>query len=62
MDVETLSFLCVLYTSGAYQPCKNESLTFNSHSILNCQIWVQYRGNFEIYGSNCPIQGGCMFQ
>ena len=41
-----------------YQPCKNEGLTFNSRSILNCQIWVQYRENFEIYGSNCPIQGG----
>ena len=42
----------------AYQPCKKEGLTFNSRSILNCQIWVQYRENFEIYGSNCPIQGG----
>ena len=46
----------------AYQPCKNEGVTFNSRSILNCQIWVQSRQNFEIYGSNCPIQGGCMFQ
>ena len=46
----------------AYQPCKNESLTFNNRSILNCQICVKYRGNFEIYRSNCPIQGGCMFQ
>ena len=46
----------------AYQLCKNESLIFNSRSILNCQIWVQYRENFEIYGSNCPIEGGCMFQ
>ena len=45
----------------AYQPCKNEGLTFNSRSILNCQIWVQYRENFEIYGSNCPIQGGACF-
>ena len=42
----------------AYQTCKNESLIFNSRSILNCQIWVQYRENFEIYGSNCPIEGG----
>ena len=42
----------------AYQPCKNEGLPFNSRFILNCQIWVQYRQNFEIYGANCPIQGG----
>ena len=46
----------------AYQPCKNEGVPFNSRFILNCQIWVQSRQNFEIYGSNCPIQGGCMFQ
>ena len=46
----------------AYQPCKNPGLTFNSRSILNCQIWVKYRQNFEIFGSNCPIQGRCMFQ
>ena len=44
-----------------YQPCKNESLHLNSRSILNCQNWVQYRGNFEIYGSNYPIQGGACF-
>ena len=42
----------------AYQPCKNEGLTYNSRSILNCQIWLQSRQNFEIYGSNCPIQVG----
>ena len=42
----------------AHQPCKNESLTFKSRSILNCQNWVQYRENLEIYGSNCPFQGG----
>ena len=52
----------------AHHPCKNESLTFKSRSILNCQNWVQYRENLEIYGSNCPFQGGggggggCMFQ
>ena len=46
----------------AYQPCKNEGLSFNSRSILNCQIWVPYWEHFEIYGSNCPIQGWCMFQ
>ena len=34
----------------AYQTCKNESLSFNNRSILNCQIWVKYRENFEIYG------------
>ena len=45
----------------AYQPCKNEGLTFNSRSILNYQICVKYRENFEIYGSNCPIQGGAYF-
>ena len=45
----------------AYQPCKNEGLTFNSRSILNCQIWVQSGQNFEIYGSNCPIHGGACF-
>ena len=45
----------------AYHPCKNEGLSFNSLSILNCQNWVQYRENFEIYGSNCPIQGGACF-
>ena len=37
----------------AYQPCKNEGLTFNSRSILNCQIWVQNRGNFEFKGGGC---------
>ena len=46
----------------AYQLCKNEGFTYNSRSIFNCQIWVQSRQNLEIYGSNCPIQGGCMFQ
>ena len=46
-----------LHTS-AYRPCKNEGITFDSRSTLNCQIWVKYRENFEIYGSNCPIQGG----
>ena len=46
----------------AYQPCKNEGITFNSRSILNSQIRVKYRENFEIYASNCPIQGGCIFQ
>ena len=45
----------------AYKPCKNEGFTFNSRSILNCQIWVQYRQNFKNYGSNCPIQGGACF-
>ena len=45
----------------AYQPCKNEGLTFNSRSILNYQMWLKYRENFEIYGSNCPIQGGACF-
>ena len=45
----------------AHQPCKNEGLTFNSRSKLNCQNWVQYRQNFKNYGSNCPIQGGACF-
>ena len=45
----------------AWQPCKNESLTFNNRSILNCQIWVKYRENIEIYWPNCPIQGVACF-
>ena len=50
-------FVRTLHTC-AYQPCMNEDITFNSRFILNCQIWVKYRDTFEIYGSNCPIQGG----
>ena len=45
----------------AGQPCKNEGLTVNSRSILNCQIWMQYWQNFKNYGSNCSIQGGAWF-
>ena len=30
----------------AYQPCKDEGLSFNSRSILNCQNLVPYRENF----------------
>ena len=45
----------------AYQPCKNEGLSFNSRSILNYQIWMKYRENIEIYWPNCPIQGVACF-
>ena len=45
----------------AGQHCKNEGLTVNSRSILNCQIWMQYWQNFKNYGSNCSIQRGACF-
>ena len=32
MDLETVNLLWVLYNACAYQPCKNESLTFTNRS------------------------------
>ena len=53
----------------AYQPYKNEGSTFNSRSILNCQIWVQYIGKILKFTGQIALfkgggggGGGCMFQ
>ena len=41
----------------AYQPCKNEGLTFNSCSILNYQIRVKYRENLKFTGQIALFKG-----
>ena len=53
--------VCIVHTY-TYQPWKNEGLAMSSVAILNCQTWVKYMQNFKMCRSNCPIQGGCMFQ
>ena len=45
-----------LHTS-AYQSCKNEGITFNSRSILNCQIWVKYRKILKFTGQIALFKG-----
>ena len=61
-NVRNFKLLVRTVHTDTYHPWKNEGLAMSSVAILNCQIWVQYRPDFRICGSNCHIPGGSMFQ
>ena len=62
MDLETLNFLCLLYTPVPTSPVRIQALPLIADPYLIVKFGVKYRQNFEIFGSNCPIQGRCKFQ
>ena len=45
----------------AYQPCKNEGLTFNSRSILNCQIGYNIGKILKFAGQIALLKGDAYF-
>ena len=52
---------CAYSTTCAYQPCKNESLTFNSRSILNCQIGCNIGKILKFTGQIALFKEGAYF-
>ena len=61
MDLETLNFLCVLYYTCAYQPCKNEGLPLIADPYLTVKFGCNIGKILKITGQIALFKG-VMFQ